>query len=60
MQRQGDQRIPEIETQCEPPESVEPVEESHVCPDSAAPNLRRSARNRKTHTDLGDFVLATN
>ena len=51
---------PDIGTQCEPTESVESVKGSQVSPDSPAPTLRRSARNRKPPTYLGDFVLTTN
>ena len=41
---------PVIGTQCEPPESVEPVKESQVNPYPPAPTLRHSARNRKLPT----------
>ena len=37
---------PDIETQCEPPESAEPAKESQVSPVSPAPTFRRSTRNR--------------
>ena len=52
--------VPDIGTDCEPPKSVEPVKESQTSPDAPAPTLRRSARNRKPPTYLGDFVLAMN
>ena len=47
---------PHIGTQFEPPESVEPVKESQVSPESPAPTLRRSARNRKQPSYQGDVV----
>ena len=50
----------DIGNQCVPPESEEPVKETQASPDSPAPTLRRSARNRKPSTYLGEFVLATN
>ena len=37
---------PDDGTHCEPPESVEPVKESQVRPDSPASTLRRLARDR--------------
>ena len=52
--------VPDIGTECEPPKSVEPVKESQISLDSPAPTLRRSARNRKPPTYLGDFVLTMN
>ena len=51
---------PDIRTEGEPPKSVEPIKESQFSPDSPAPTLRRSARNRKPPTYLGDFVSAMN
>ena len=50
--------VPDIGAECEPLKSVEPVKESQISPDSPAPTLRHSARNRKTPTYLIDFVLA--
>ena len=44
--------VPDIGTECEPPKSVELVKESQISPDSTAPTLRRSARNRKPPTYL--------
>ena len=52
--------VPGIGTECEPPKSVEPVKEFQISPESPAPTWRRSARNRKPPTYLGDFVLAMN
>ena len=51
---------PDIRTEGEPPKSVEPIKELQFSPDSSAPTLRRSARNRKPPTYLGDFVSAMN
>ena len=51
---------PDIRTEGEPRKSVEPIKNSHFSPDSPAPTLRRSARNRKPPTNLSDFVSAMN
>ena len=51
---------PDIRTEGEPPKSVKPVKDSQFSPDSPAPTLRRSARNRQPPTYLGDFVSAMN
>ena len=50
----------DIRTEGEPRKSVEPIKESQFSPDSPAPTLRRSARNRKPPTYLSDFVSAMN
>ena len=51
---------PDIRTEGEPPKSVEPIKDSQFSPDSPAPTLRRSAKNMKPPTYLGDFVSAMN
>ena len=40
----------DIGTQCKPPECVEPVLETQVCPDSPASTVRRSTTGNHLHT----------